>query len=80
MNRESMLKFLLLLVGLLFSAAIFPLVGGVLHPADSDTGDTMMMSLYFAFETSASFLARRAFFCSWKPREHTSPLRSAPST
>ncbi len=56
MNRESMLKVLLLLVGLLFSAAIFPLVGGVLHPADSDTGDTMMMSLYFAFEMSTSFL------------------------
>jgi uncharacterized YccA/Bax inhibitor family protein len=35
-------------VGLLFSAAVYPLIGGLLHPADSDTGDTMMMSLYFA--------------------------------
>jgi len=23
------------------------MIGGLLHPADSDTGDTMMMSLYF---------------------------------
>jgi hypothetical protein len=48
MNREPVLKVVLLLVGLLFSAALYPLIGGLLHPADSDTGDTMMMSLYFA--------------------------------
>jgi hypothetical protein len=35
-------------MGLLFSAALYPLIGGLLHRADSDTGDTMMMSLYFA--------------------------------
>ena len=46
--RERSLKVVLVLVGLLFSAAIYPLIGGLLHPADSDTGDTMMMSLYFA--------------------------------
>ena len=38
----------LVLVGLLFSAAIYPLIGGLRDPAHSDTGDTMMMSLYFA--------------------------------
>ena len=48
MNRESVLKAVLLLVGLFFSAALYPLIGGLLHPADSDIGDTMMMSLYFA--------------------------------
>lgn len=48
MWRERALKVLLVLVGLLFSAGIYPLIGGLLHPADSDTGDTMMMSLYFA--------------------------------
>ena len=48
MWRERSLKVMLVLVGLLFSAAIYPLIGGLLHPADSDTGDTMMMSLYFA--------------------------------
>ena len=35
-------------MGLLFSAAIYPAIGGLLDSAHSDTGDTMMMSLYFA--------------------------------
>jgi hypothetical protein len=48
MRRERVLKIALVLVGLLFSAGVYPLVGGLLHPSDSDTGDTMMMSLYFA--------------------------------
>ena len=47
MNRERALKVVLVLVGVLFSAGVYPLIGGLLHPADSDTGDTMMMSLYF---------------------------------
>ena len=47
MNRESVLKVVLVLVGLLFSAAVYPGIIGLLHPAVSDTGDTMMMSLYF---------------------------------
>jgi len=38
----------LVLVGLLFSAGVYPLIGSLLHPADSDTGDTMMLSLYVA--------------------------------
>src|SRR5579862_5646792 len=48
MLRERALKVVLGLVGLLFSAAIYPAVGGLLDPAHSDTGDTMMMGLYFA--------------------------------
>ena len=48
MKREQALKVVLVLVGLLFSAAIYPLIGGLRDPAHSDTGDTMMMSLYFA--------------------------------
>jgi hypothetical protein len=36
------------LVGLLFTAGIYPLIGSLLHPADSDTGDMMMLSLYVA--------------------------------
>jgi hypothetical protein len=48
MNPERALKIVLVLVGLLFTAGVYPLIGGLLHPADSDTGDTMMMSLYFA--------------------------------
>lgn len=48
MIRERVTKIVLGVVGLFFSAAIFPAIGGVLDPAHSDTGDTMMMSLYFA--------------------------------
>ena len=48
MIRERTLKVVLVLVGLLFCAAVYPVIGGLLHPAGSDTGDTMMMSLYFA--------------------------------
>jgi tryptophan-rich sensory protein len=47
MWRDRALKIVLVLVGLLFLAAIYPLVGSLRDPAGSDTGDTMMMSLYF---------------------------------
>ena len=47
MFRERALKILLVLVGLLFCAAILPVIGGLRDPAGSDTGDTMMMGLYF---------------------------------
>ncbi|HET6177106.1 MAG TPA: DUF6632 domain-containing protein [Candidatus Sulfotelmatobacter sp.] len=46
--RERALKVLLGLVGLLFTAAIYPAIGGLKDPTHSDTGDTMMMGLYFA--------------------------------
>jgi hypothetical protein len=48
MNRERALKIVLVFVGLLFTAGVYPLIGSLLHPADSDTGDTMMLSLYVA--------------------------------
>jgi hypothetical protein len=48
MWRERALQVVLVLVGLFFSAAIIPLIGGLRDPSHSDTGDTMMMSLYFA--------------------------------
>ena len=48
MVRERTLKIVLVLVGLLFSAAIYPAIGGLRDPAHSDTGDTMMMGIYFA--------------------------------
>src|SRR6267154_577088 len=48
MVRERAMKIVLVLVGLLFSAAIYPVMGGLLDPAHSDTGDTMMMGLYAA--------------------------------
>ena len=48
MRRERARKIVLVLVGLLFSAGVHPLIGSLLRPADSDTGDTMMLSLYVA--------------------------------
>jgi hypothetical protein len=48
MLRERALKVVLGLVGLFFSAAIYPAIGGLMDPVRSDTGDTMMMGLYFA--------------------------------
>ena len=46
MLRQRALQTVLVLVGLLFSAAILPVIGGLRDPAGSDTGDTMMMALY----------------------------------
>lgn len=48
MLRDRALKIVLVLVGLLFSAAVLPAIWGLRDPAHSDTGDTMMMALYFA--------------------------------
>jgi hypothetical protein len=48
MGRERALKVVLVVVGLLFTAGTYPLIGSLRHPADSDTGDTMMLSLYVA--------------------------------
>jgi len=46
MLRERALKIGLVLFGLFFFAAIYPALGGLHNPADSDTGDTMMMAIY----------------------------------
>ena len=45
-RRERALKILLVAVGLFFSAAIHPAIGGIRDVAHSDTGDTMMMGIY----------------------------------
>src|ERR1700686_4034058 len=48
MNRERALKVVLVLVGLLFSAAIYPVTMSLWKMNESDYGDDMMLSLYFA--------------------------------
>ena len=48
MNRERALKILLVLVGLLFSAGIYPLTVSLWKMKQADHGDDMMLSLYFA--------------------------------
>ncbi len=47
MNRERALKVLLLLVGLLFVAGLYPLLPSLLHAhSDVSGGDKMMLSIY----------------------------------
>jgi uncharacterized protein DUF6632 len=58
MKREQALKVVLVLVGLLFAAGVYPLIGGLLHPTDSDSGDTMMLSLYVALGISLLIAVR----------------------
>ena len=48
MNRERALKIVLGLVGLLFAAGIYPLTMSLWKLNQSDYGDDMMLSLYFA--------------------------------
>ncbi len=46
MTRERALKIVLVVVGLFFSAAIYPAINGLFNPVLSDTGDTMQMAIY----------------------------------
>jgi len=48
MVRERALKIVLVLVGLLFSASIYPVTVNLWLMKQSDYGDDMMLSLYFA--------------------------------
>lgn len=47
MIRERALKIVMVLVGILFTAGIYPLASSLWHPSPSDDkGDMMMLSLY----------------------------------
>ena len=46
MLRERALKIVLVVVGLFFSAAAYPAIGGLFDSVNSDTGDTMQMAIY----------------------------------
>jgi peptidoglycan/LPS O-acetylase OafA/YrhL len=60
MNREQALKVVIVLVGLLFVAAIYPVTMALRHPSPSDdAGDTMMMSLYFTLGVFLLLAARK---------------------
>ena len=59
MIRHRALQVLMVLVGLLYSAAIYPIFMALRHPgANDDTGDTMMMSLYFTLGVFLLIAAR----------------------
>ena len=71
MNRERALKVVMVLVGLLFVAAIYPVAMSLWHPSPSDdTGDTMMMSLYITLGVFLLVAAR-------KPSAHRSLIAFA---
>ena len=67
MWRERVLRIVLVVLGLFFSAAILPLIGGLRDPMGSDTGDTMMMSLYLTMGVFLLIAVRR-------PEEHRSMI------
>src|SRR2546425_2191049 len=46
MNRERALKVVLVLVGLLFLAGVYPVVMYLWRPGNESPGDAMMLSLY----------------------------------
>jgi hypothetical protein len=46
MNRERALKIVLVLVGLLFLAGVYPLTMSILWPGKVSEGDKMMLSIY----------------------------------
>jgi len=60
MNRERALKVVLVLVGVLFVAGIYPMAMALRHPSPSDdSGDTMMLSLYFTLGVFLLVAARK---------------------
>ena len=72
MFRERALKVLLVVVGLIFLAAIYAMVGGVRHAGapGEDSGDTMMFSIYFALGVFLLLAVRN-------PSEHRSLIAFA---
>jgi len=78
MNRERTLQVVMVIVGLFFAAAIYPVVMALWHPGpEDDTGDTMMMSLYFTLGVFLLVAARKPWmhrsliaFAAWSSFAH----------
>ena len=77
MIRERALKVVLLLLGLFFTAAAYPAIGGLHNPVNSDTGDTMQMAIYatlgiFLLIASRNPSAHRSLiaFAAWSSFAH----------
>jgi hypothetical protein len=56
MIRERALKIVMVVVGLLFVAGVYPIVMYLQRPGNEPPGDTMMLSLYVTL----------GIFCSWR--------------
>ncbi|PYT90689.1 MAG: hypothetical protein DMG41_03060 [Acidobacteria bacterium] len=76
MRRDRALKVVLVLLGLLFVAAVYPMVGGVLHPDQSDTGDTMMASIYATLGVFLLLAVRNPRIAVSSPLPHGPALRT----
>jgi hypothetical protein len=81
MIRERALKIVLVLVGLFFFAAIYPAIGGLHNPVNSDTGDTMQMAIYatlgiFLLIASRNPAAHRSLiaFAAWSSFAHAAVM------
>lgn len=71
MNRDRALKAVMVLMGLLFSAAIYLMATSLWRPSPSDdTGDTIMLNLYFTLGVFLLAAAR-------KPSAHRSLIAFA---
>lgn len=70
MLRERALKVVLVLVGLLFVAGVYPIAGDFLGGNPSDTGDDMMLGLYVTLGVFLLLAVR-------KPAEHLSLISFA---
>jgi hypothetical protein len=81
MIRERALKIVLIVVGLFFSAAAYPAIGGLHNPVNSDTGDTMQMAIYatlgiFLLIASRNPAAHRSLitFAAWSSFAHAAVM------
>jgi uncharacterized membrane protein len=81
MVRERALKIVLIVVGLFFSAAAYPAIGGLHNPVNSDTGDTMQMAIYatlgvFLLIASRNPAAHRSLigFAAWSSFAHAAVM------
>jgi len=70
MRRQQALKVVLVLVGLLFTAALYPMTVILWHRDQNSGGDAMMLSLYFALGIFLLIAARN-------PPEHRSLIAFA---
>ena len=81
MIRRRALQIVMMLVGLLFVASIYPIVTSLRQPSQSDPGDTMMMSIYFTLGIFLLIAARNPsahrtliFFAAWSSFAHAAVM------
>ena len=81
MNRERALKVVLVLVGLLFFAGVYPVTDSLWHANQSDYGDDMMLSIYVALGVFLLLAARNPSanrsliaFTAWSSFAHASVM------